>query len=382
MQAHQAQQLSQRCRAPVSGLAHRVAPPHSSNRGHARLPAAKVVVGKSAEGALQEGQAKRVFLNQLDALKSMSVVVADTGEPALVKKFRPQDCTTNPSLVLKAVQSPEYSKFLAEALKGGGSVLSTKDRSRPYAGVADALTVNLGAEMLKVVPGRVSTEVDAHLSHDMMASYDKALHLVDLYAKRGVEPKRIYIKLASTWAGIEACRRLQKEGIDCNLTLLFSFAQAAACADAGAALISPFVGRIMDWYKAKEGREFMPHEDPGVLSTKRIYTYYKTHNYKTIVMAASFRNTGEIRELAGIDNITISPQLLAELEANTDPLPRKLDPCMKDDSSLVSMKTQAEFDALHNSDQMAVEKLAEGIKGFTVDQVKLELMLAEVAEKK
>jgi len=236
--------------------------------------------------------------NQLEALRAMSIVVADTGEPALVKKFKPVDCTTNPSLVYKAVQSPEYKRFLTEALKKAKD-LGPVDPTRPFAGVADALSVLIGCEMLDVVPGRVSTEVDAHLSYDTDATYDKALRLVDLYAKKGIETNRLYIKIASTWEGIQACRRLQNEGIDCNMTLLFSFAQAAACADAGASLISPFVGRIMDWYKEKEGRDFAPHEDPGVISVKRIYSYLKTYDYPTTVMAASFRNAGEIRELAG-----------------------------------------------------------------------------------
>ncbi|KAJ9530847.1 hypothetical protein QJQ45_028863 [Haematococcus lacustris] len=311
-----------------------------------------------------------------------------------------QDCTTNPSLVLKAAQSSEYAHLLQGALaaqKAHKGPAISADPTRPFAGempftplcwpvayllpaaVADLLAVDLGCQMLDIVRGRVSTEVDAHLSYDSTATYDKALHLVDLYAKRGVGLERLYIKIASTWEGIEACRRLQAQGIDCNMTLLFSFAQAAACADAGAALISPFVGRIMDWYKAKEGREFAPEEDPGVLSVKRIYTYYKTHSYPTIVMAASFRNVGEIRELAGCDNITISPQLLAELEACSDPLPRKLHPGMRDDSLTKLVISKASFDTLHSADAMAVEKLAQGIEGFAADQRKLEAMLAQAA---
>lgn len=317
------------------------------------------------------------FKNQLDALKSMSVVVADTGDVALVKKYRPQDCTTNPSLVLKAVQAPEYQHLLGEAIKAHKGTAA--DQSRPYAEVADVLAVNIGADFLNYVPGRVSTEVDAHLSFNTKATYDKALHLIDLYSKKGIDPKRVYIKIASTWEGIEACRRLQRQGIDCNMTLLFSFAQAVACADAGATLISPFVGRILDWYKAKQGRDFEPSEDPGVLSVKRIYTYYKTHDYKTVVMAASFRNVGEIRELAGCDNITISPQLLGELEASSDPLPRKLSPSMTDSSMARINMNQATFEAMHNQDQMAVDKLAQGIEGFSADQRKLEQMLAQAA---
>jgi len=194
--------------------------------------------------------------------------------------------------------------------------------------VADILAVNIGVEMLKIVPGRVSTEVDAHLSLDTRATVDKALKIVELYSQRGVDPSRLYIKMASTWEGIEACRKLEAQGVNCNMTLLFSFAQAAACADAGAALISPFVGRIMDWHKANTGRDYAPHEDPGVLSVQKIYKYYKAHSFKTIVMAASFRNVGEIRQLAGCDNITIAPTLLAELEACTEALQRMLFPEM------------------------------------------------------
>lgn len=308
----------------------------------------------------------------------MSVVVADTGEPELVKLFKPVDCTTNPSLVYKAVQEPKYASYLQDAL---AQDKGPRDAARPFAGVADILSVNIGADMLQIVPGRVSTEVDAHLSYDTQATYDKALKLIDLYGKKGVDAKRVYIKMASTWEGIEACRRLQTEGIDCNMTLLFSFAQAAACADAGAALISPFVGRIMDWYKAKEGRDFAPHEDPGVLSVQRIYKYYKTHGYPTIVMAASFRNVGEIRELAGCDNITISPALLAELEASTAPLERKLSPDMRSspDADLRGKMDAAAFAALHGADQMAVDKLKQGIEGFATDQKKLEAQLAGLA---
>lgn len=320
---------------------------------------------------------KVTFANQLEALKAMSTVVADTGEPALVKKYRPQDCTTNPSLVLKAVQNPEYAHLLQDALKARKTAANA---NRPFAEVADLLTVNLGAQMLQIVPGRVSTEVDAHLSYNTTATYDKALQLMDMYVKKGVDPKRVYIKIASTWEGIEACRRLQRQGIDTNMTLLFSFAQAVACADAGATLISPFVGRIMDWYKAKEGRDFSPEEDPGVQSVKKIYTYYKTQGYKTIVMAASFRNVGEIREIAGCDNITISPQLLAELEASKEPLPRKLFPDVKDATMSRIIMNSTTFASMHNADQMAVDKLAQGVDGFTVDQQKLEVLLAKVAE--
>ncbi|KAG2448953.1 hypothetical protein HYH02_005708 [Chlamydomonas schloesseri] len=324
----------------------------------------------------------QTYKNQLEALKSMSVVVADTGELDLVKKYHPQDCTTNPSLVYKALSMPENRHYLEKALARDKRQPEQVHAgvSRPYAGVADQLTVDLGAELLKIVPGRVSTEVDANLSYSTQASVDKALRIIELYAAKGFDPSRIYIKLASTWEGIEACRRLERQGINCNMTLLFSFAQAAACADAGATLISPFVGRIMDWYKAKEGRDFAAHEDPGVLSVKRIYNYYKAHHYKTIVMAASFRNAGEIREIAGCDNITISPQLLDELQKSTDQLDRKLHPDRAHTDALkLSNMHEDLFIKLHGADQMAVEKLDQGIKGFVADQKKLEELLASIA---
>lgn len=340
-----------------------------------RLAPARAYVEEKQKG---ESSVVGAGTNQLEALKTMSVVVADTGKPQLVKKYKPQDCTTNPSLCYQAVQDPEYQGFLQQALQAKAA--KSNDPARPYAGVADVLSVIIGSEMLKIVPGRVSTEVDAHLSYDAKACYDKAMHLMDMYAARGIQPGRVYIKLASTWAGIEACRKLQRQGVDCNMTLLFSFGQAAACADVGAALISPFVGRILDWHKAKHGRDFAPHEDPGVASVSRIYKYYKAHDYKTIVMAASFRNAGEIRELAGCDNITISPALLDELQASSEPLPRKLWPTMGGSSDeLVSGISQAAFDELHGSDEMAVEKLKQGIDSFAADQKKLEEQLAQLA---
>ncbi|CAL8460656.1 g186 [Coccomyxa elongata] len=308
----------------------------------------------------------------------MSKVVADTGEIDAIKNYKPHDVTTNPSLVLKAVQNPKYQHLLGEAL-------AMDDHSypavRPQSNVADILAVNIGADLLKIIPGRVSTECDAHLSYDTKATIEKGLRIVDLYAKKGVDTSRLYIKIASTWEGIRACEELQKQGIQTNMTLLFSFGQAAACADAGAALISPFVGRIMDWYKAKEGRSFEPHEDPGVLSVRRIYKYYKQYKYPTIVMAASFRNVGEIRELAGCDNITISPALLGELEASTEALPRKLWPEMGGcDEPKIDMGADSVelFKKLHGEDEMAVQKLAEGIQGFSKDQASLEAMVEKL----
>lgn len=275
------------------------------------------------------------------------------------------------------MQLPEYETYLREAIE---SEKQGHKGARPQAYVADRLAVNIGAELAKLVPGRVSTEVDAHLSHDTRATVDKALRLMDLYAQKGVDPEKIYIKIASTWEGIRAAEELERQGIACNLTLIFSFAQAGACADAGASLISPFVGRILDWYKKSEGRDFAPHEDPGVVSVKRIYAYYKAYGYDTIVMAASFRNVGEIRELAGCDNITISPNLLGELEAATDPLPYALWPGhapAEDERYDLSAAGFDTFQRLHGADQMALDKLAEGIKNFAADQDKLEVQIAK-----
>ncbi|GAB4823262.1 hypothetical protein N2152v2_010308 [Parachlorella kessleri] len=311
----------------------------------------------------------------------MSKVVADTGEIEAIKLYKPVDCTTNPSLVLKAMQLPEYHPLLLDALKNEKKTSTLADR--PYALVADRLAVNIGSELLKLVPGRVSTEADAHLAYDTRACVDKALRIVDLYAEKGIDTSRIYIKLASTWEGIRACEELQKQGIDCNMTLLFSFAQACACADAGAALISPFVGRILDWHKANKKRDYTPEEDPGVHSVRRIYQYYKAYNYNTIVMAASFRNVGEIQQIAGCDNITISPNLLKELEQSTEPLPYKLWPGMggcPDPHIPIKAENYQLFEQMHNDDRMAVDKLKEGIDNFAKDQRKLEEMIVKVAQ--
>eukprot|EP00958_Prasinococcus_capsulatus_P006277 scaffold600_cov385-Prasinococcus_capsulatus_cf.AAC.10 len=276
---------------------------------------------------------------------------------------------------------PEYAELVEQAKH---SKKIPKDPLRPMAEVVDDLAVTFGTKILELIPGRVSTECDAHLAYDTQATVDKALSLMDLYAAKGVTdaPDRVYIKIASTWEGIEACRILEKQGIKTNMTLLFSFAQAAACADAGAALISPFVGRIMDWYKKEEGREFESWEDPGVLSVKRIYKYYKSLQVPTVVMAASFRNVGEITELAGCDNITIAPALLDQLEQCHDPLPCKLGAKQWQDidvegelpTSLLKFD-QASFTEMHNSDRMAKEKLVEGINGFVKDQFTLEGIL-------
>jgi len=303
----------------------------------------------------------------------------DTGDIDLVKKYQPVDCTTNPSLILKAAQIPEYSDMIQAAV---AAYDPTRTEDRPFSSVVDELSVAFGAEMVKIVPGRVSTECDAHLSFDTQATLDKAYKLVDMYSAKGVGLDRIYIKIASTWEGIKACEQLEKEGINTNMTLMFSMAQAMAAADAGASLISPFVGRIMDWHKAANNRSYESYEDPGVLSVRSIYKYYKMNGYKTIVMAASFRNKGEILELAGCDNITISPQLLGELEESTEPLELKLWPTLAEqiqaDIPNLTHLDEAQFTANHNGDAMAKDKLAEGIAGFSGDQEKLEAILANL----
>src|SRR5256885_16418446 len=263
-------------------------------------------------------------LSQLDQLKRYTRVVADTGDFGTIKEYAPQDATTNPTLILKAAQMPEYKyiieKALTESRQGAGS------GEEALQDVYHRVLVLFGVEILKIIPGRVSTETDAHKAFDVNALIDEARHFIELYQKHGIARERILIKIASTWEGIRAAERLQKEGINCNMTLLFSLVQAVACADVKAKLISPFVGRILDWYKAKEEKDFAPAEDPGVLSVKEIYAYYKKYGYETEVMGASFRNKGEITELAGCDLLTISPQLLGELKASNDAAPRKLDP--------------------------------------------------------
>lgn len=304
--------------------------------------------------------------NKLEQLKQFSTVVADTGDIEAIKKYQPIDATTNPSLLYKAAQLPQYDSLVQKVLAETSSIDDA----------CDHLAVAIGCEILKIVPGRVSTEVDAKLSYDTKTSINKAKHLIDLYAKAGVERERVLIKLASTWEGIRAAETLEKEGINCNLTLLFSFSQAAACADAGVFLISPFVGRILDWYKANtDKKEYAPHEDPGVVSVTQIYNYYKQHGYNTVVMGASFRNTGELEALAGCDRLTISPQLLGELEADNGKLERKLSPDNVGDAIPKVVETEAQFRFSNNEDAMATEKLAQGIRGFAADQVSLENLL-------
>lgn len=308
--------------------------------------------------------------SKLEQLKAMTDVVADTGDIEAIKRYRPMDATTNPSLLYKAAQLPQYDALVRDALG------QTKD----IAGACDYLAVAIGCEILKLIPGKISTEVDARLSFDIDATIAKAHHLIELYDKAGVSKDRVLIKVASTWEGIQAARQLTKEGIDCNLTLLFGFAQAAACADAGVFLISPFVGRILDWYKANTDKsEYAPNEDPGVISVTQIYNYYKQHNYDTVVMGASFRNVGEIEALAGCDRLTISPQLLGELDEDKGDLPRVLSPDNKGEAQDRLIQTQAQFRFSVNDDAMATEKLAQGIRGFVADQVNLEKLLASYA---
>lgn len=308
--------------------------------------------------------------NALDQLRAMTTVVADTGDVDAVRALQPVDCTTNPSIVLKAVQSPAFAAMLAEQIKSG------RARGDTQLQIADALTVGVGAELAALVPGRVSTEVDSNLSFDTAGSVAKAQALVAAYAAKGIGRDKILIKLAGTWEGIRACETLQAEGIDCNITLVFSLAQAIACADAGAFLISPFVGRITDWHVKSQGRSFDPSEDPGVLSVKRIYEHYKSHGIKTVVMGASFRTTGQIKALAGCDRLTIAPNLLQELAADQNPLPRQLSPELGTASTGPRLAEPA-FRWDMNADAMAGEKLAEGIRNFDIDHKKLLNLIAQ-----
>lgn len=313
-------------------------------------------------------------MSQLDALRKMTVVVADTGDIEAIKKYQPEDATTNPSLVLSASQLPQYASLIDEAVAYAKS--KSADKAQQLIDAEDKLAVNIGLEILKIVPGRISTEVDARLSYDTEATVAKARKLIALYNEAGISNDRILIKIASTWQGIRAAKILEKEGINCNLTLLFSEAQARACAEAGVYLISPFVGRILDWYKANgDKKEFVPSEDPGVISVTKIYNYYKQYGYKTVVMGASFRNIGEITELAGCDRLTISPALLKELQENNGELPRKLN-YQGEVLPRPAAMTEAEFYWQHNMDAMAVEKLADGIRKFAADIEKLEAMLS------
>jgi len=309
-----------------------------------------------------------VTQSALDQLRNFTVVVADTGDFATMREFEPRDATTNPSLILKAVQKEEYRQLLDTAVKNHGT--------KGIDAVMDNLLVLFGREILKIVSGRVSTEVDARLSFDTQGSAEKAREIIALYEAAGTPRERVLIKIASTWEGINAAAELQKEGINCNLTLLFSLVQAVACAEAGVKLISPFVGRILDWHKAKTGKEYTGAEDPGVQSVSEIYSYYKKFGYSTEVMGASFRNTGEILELAGCDLLTISPQLLGELKQSTASVTRKLSPdsLPKPDIGRIDA-TEKSFRFLLNEDAMATEKTAEGIRAFSADIRKLEQVI-------
>ncbi|AOZ67668.1 TPA: transaldolase [Haemophilus influenzae] len=311
---------------------------------------------------------------QLDSLRNMTVVVADTGDIDAIKKYQPQDATTNPSLILSASALPQYAPLIDEAVAYAKA--QSADKAQQLIDAEDKLAVNIGLEILKIVPGRISTEVDARLSYDTQATVEKARKLIALYNAAGISNDRILIKIASTWQGIRAAEILEKKGINCNLTLLFSEAQARACAEAGVYLISPFVGRILDWYKANsDKKEYAPAEDPGVISVTKIYNYYKEYGYNTVVMGASFRNVGEITELAGCDRLTIAPALLKELQENSTALVRKLE-YKGEVKAKPQPLTEAEFYWQHNGDAMAVEKLAEGIRKFAIDQEKLETMLS------
>ena len=311
--------------------------------------------------------------NQLHALRDVTTVVADTGDIEAIKKYQPVDATTNPSLILKAAGLPQYATLIDDAVAWAQQ--QSSDAQQQLIDASDKLAVAIGKEIADLIPGRISTEVDARLSFDTEASVAKAHRLIELYQQAGIDKSRILIKIASTWEGIKAAEILEQEGINCNLTLLFSFAQARACAEAGAYLISPFVGRILDWFKQNtEQKEYTASEDPGVQSVTRIYNYYKDHGYNTVVMGASFRNIGEIQALAGCDRLTISPQLLAELDECQDDLPVML----KNNGATAAKPTpltEAEFRWLMNEDAMATEKLAEGIRNFAIDQGKLETML-------
>ncbi|EON65616.1 transaldolase [Coniosporium apollinis CBS 100218] len=322
--------------------------------------------------------------NSLDQLKATgTVVVCDSGDFATIDKYKPQDATTNPSLILAASKKADYAKLIDAAVEYGKSHGDSMDEK--VDATLDSLLVQFGKEILKIVPGKVSTEVDARFSFDTKESVNKALHIIDLYKEQGIEKDRILIKVASTWEGIKAAHILQSEhGINCNLTLMFSLPQAIAAAEAGAFLISPFVGRILDWYKASTKKDYAPHEDPGVKSVQNIFNYYKKYGYKTIVMGASFRNVGEITELAGCDYLTIAPNLLEALYNSKDEVPKKLD--ANDATNLdIEKKSylndEATFRFDFNEEQMAVEKLREGISKFAADAMTLKDILREKIEK-
>ena len=315
----------------------------------------------------------------LEQLSSMTVVVADTGDLEAIRDFQPRDATTNPSLILAAAQIPAYQDLIDQSLRSSRERIGSLASSDEVVSEAiDEVCVIFGKEILKIIPGRVSTEVDARLSFDKDETIDKARKIINLYKQSGISKERILIKIASTWEGVKAAEILEKEGIHCNLTLLFGFSQAIACAEAGVTLISPFVGRILDWYKSETGKEsYSGNEDPGVISVSKIYNYYKTHNYKTEVMGASFRNVDEILELAGCDLLTISPKFLKELENNNSSLTRKLDPLALSGSSDKIHLNEVDFKIMLKADRMASEKLQEGIVNFSKAIEQLEIQLKE-----
>lgn len=316
--------------------------------------------------------------NLLEQLRQFTVVVADTGDMEAMEQFRPQDATTNPSLITAAAQMPHYQPIVDGVLMEARKELGGNSTDEAVANLAfKRLAIAFGKKILEIVPGRVSTEVDARLSFDTEATIAQARAIIAEYAQAGIGTNRILIKIASTWEGIRAAEVLENEGIHCNLTLLFGLHQAIACAEAGVTLISPFVGRILDWYKKDTGKDFHGPDDPGVQSVTRIYNYFKKFGYKTVVMGASFRNIGEITELAGCDLLTISPQLLAELESTEAELPRKLDPEAAHSMEIEKIAIdKAAFDQMHAADRMATDKLQEGIDGFSAALVKLETLLA------
>lgn len=317
-------------------------------------------------------------MNKLDQLKAMTEVVADTGDIEAIAQYKPTDATTNPSLLLKAAQLPQYEGLIKDAIDWTQSIEVSESEKLEL--LVDKLAVSIGCEILKIIPGRISTEVDARLSFDTEASIHRAHRIIALYEDAGIGPDRVLIKLAATWEGIQAARVLEKEGIQCNLTLLFSTVQAVASAEAGAFLISPFVGRILDWYKKSEGVDSYPAEqDPGVLSVRNIYALYKDRGYDTVVMGASFRNAGQIEALAGCDRLTIGPNFLEELQNDGTKLERMLSPQQAPKYTDCIIRSEADFRLQLNGSAMASEKLAEGIRAFIADQTKLEtLLLARV----
>ena len=315
----------------------------------------------------------------LEQLRTMTTVVADTGDIEAIEKVKPQDATTNPSLITAAAQMPQYQQIVDDVLKSAKDQLGEDASDDAVAKEAfKHLAIAFGKKILAIVPGRVSTEVDARLSYDTEATIKQAHAIIKLYEEQGITKERVLIKIASTWAGIKAAEKLEQEGIHCNLTLLFGLHQAIACAEAKVTLISPFVGRILDWYKKDTGKDYQGAEDPGVQSVTKIYNYFKKYDYKTVVMGASFRNIGEIEQLAGCDLLTISPNLLHELEAKQEELPRKLDPSHAKSLDIEKLHIdEATFEKMHAEDRMAHDKLKEGIEGFSKALEQLEQLLAK-----